>query len=368
MDRKKLETEIRKTGFVLENQVAETLKSGGWTVISNKYYVDDFENAVREIDLVAYKVKTVQHFKVYTVLVVSCKKSESNVWALLARDINLRDPNSDWWPLHAWTNDKALQYKLGEPSIARRFHDDIALLGVNEVLQQPDVEVFAFQEMSRTSGAPQNDKPIFAAVTSLMKAQAYELDALPLRKKTPCVYQFNLLSVVDAELARLMFNAGKIKCTPVDSEHYLARYIVKKKETFSRIRFLRADVFAKALEDYERLHKANAKWFGALCEEFYQGIFEDYRREAVFVEDFKKAVVPFLRGRIRRALNQEVELIPWFGWDTESNQLRIYVNIENQALSFLNEDVKIQQKVKEALAGIYRYSGAFAFDFTDVPF
>lgn len=58
--------EIRKTGFVLENEVAQVLKRSGWTVISNKYYVDDSEETVREIDLVAYHVPKVQHFDVYT--------------------------------------------------------------------------------------------------------------------------------------------------------------------------------------------------------------------------------------------------------------------------------------------------------------
>ncbi len=38
--------------------------------------------------------------------------------------------------------------------------------------------------MNRVSGAPHNDKNIFSAVTSLMKAQAYELGALSHRKKS----------------------------------------------------------------------------------------------------------------------------------------------------------------------------------------
>lgn len=171
MDPKLLSAEIRKTGFVLENQIAQELKAANWTVISNKYYVDDSEETVREIDLVAYRVGRVQHFDVYTVLIISCKKSDSNLWALLARDINLKDPNSDWWPLHAWSNDRALSYQLAEAGKARRYHEQVATLGVVEALSVPAVEVFAFQEMDRASGKPQNDKPIFSAVTSLMKAQ-----------------------------------------------------------------------------------------------------------------------------------------------------------------------------------------------------
>jgi len=51
-------------------------------------------------------------------------------------------------------------------------------------------------------GSPQNDKAIFGAMTSLMKAQAYELQALPQRKKASCVYQFNLISSLDGQLVR----------------------------------------------------------------------------------------------------------------------------------------------------------------------
>ncbi len=86
---------IRKTGFVLEYKVANTLRKAGWTVISNKYYEDDFEGSVREIDLVAYKASKIQQIDVYTTLLISCKKSDSDIWALLSRDINLKDPNSD---------------------------------------------------------------------------------------------------------------------------------------------------------------------------------------------------------------------------------------------------------------------------------
>ncbi len=55
--------EIQKTGFVLENRIAQELKNVGWTVISNKYYIDDLQEAIREIDLVAYRVTKMQHFK-----------------------------------------------------------------------------------------------------------------------------------------------------------------------------------------------------------------------------------------------------------------------------------------------------------------
>lgn len=174
----KFATEIRKTGFVLESKVSEALRRAGWTVISNKYYEDDFEGSVREIDILAYKVAKVQQVKVYTTILVSCKKSEPDIWALLARPIDLKNPNSDWWPLHTWSNDKSIAFHLERPKIARTYHEEVHALGVKEALQVPEYEVFAFQEMNRVSGAPHNDSNIFKAVTSLMKAQAYELGAL----------------------------------------------------------------------------------------------------------------------------------------------------------------------------------------------
>ncbi len=360
--------EIRKTGFVLENDVAQALKRGGWTVISNKYYVDDSEETVREIDLIAYRVTKVQHFDVYTVLIVSCKKSEANAWALLARDINLKDPNSDWWPLHAWSNDKALAYQLQAPGRARAFHDAAQRSGVEDALALPQVEVFAFQEMDKTSGRPQNDKPIFAAVTSLMKAQAYELGALSTRKKTPCVYQFNLLSVVDTDLVRLMFEGTEIQETEVDSEHYLARYIIRKREVFARVRFIRANSLASVLPDYGRLHQANCSWFGSESDTFYSAILEDWNRKEVLLEDFTRKFKFQVGWRLQDKFRREFDLAkPSIYWEKSSNSPRIGFELPDDVIEFMSEDKEIGKHIASALKSVYRYDGPFTVSF-DIPF
>ena len=41
------------------------------------------------------------------------------------------------------------------------------------VMQPPEVDVFAFQELNKKTGNPQNDKNIFSSLTTLMKAQSY---------------------------------------------------------------------------------------------------------------------------------------------------------------------------------------------------
>ncbi|MDD5304083.1 MAG: hypothetical protein PHS14_13360 [Elusimicrobia bacterium] len=368
MDPAPFSKEILKTGFVLENQVAQKLKAANWKVISNKYYVDDSKETVREIDLVAYRVTKVQHFTVYTVLIISCKKNEENAWALLARDIDLNDPNAEWWPLHTWSNDKALQYKLAETGKPRLYHEQLKVLGVTEALSTPAVEVFAFQEMNKVSGKPQNDKPIFDAVTSLIKAQAYELSALPARKKAPTIYQFNLVSVVDAELIRLMFRKNEITCSPLDSEHYLARYIVHKRETFSRIRFVKAEAFSSTLQDYSRLHEANCQWFSSECDSFYSGIMRNWERADVLAEDFKKQIQWPTVWLLERKFGQEIDIgSPSFIWDESEDTVGIGISARADVISFMNEDAKIIERTTKALKTVFRYVGKFKFT-DEIPF
>ena len=350
MDLDQFATKIRKTGFVLENRVAIELKRAGWTVISNKYYEDDFEGSVREIDLLAYKVSKIQHIDVYTTLLISCKKNESNVWALLARDINLKDPNSDWWPLHAWSNDKPLMYELTQIGRSKIYHDEVKTFGVSEALSIPDVEVFAFQEMKRSDGSPQNDKNIFSAVTSLMKAQAYELSSLSQRKKAAAVYQFNLLSVIDSDLIRLKFTGDEIKAEPINSEHYIARYIIKKKESFSRVRFLTASHFNTSLEDYNRLHAANCQWFERTYNNFFDEAVKDWKRTEVFIEEFREKLRWSLFWRLEREFDKSYSTnILSLDWKSKENRLAVTLPVDPEVLEFLNGVDETRNAVEKAL-------------------
>lgn len=369
MDLEKFGREICKTGFVLENRIAVDLKHEGWTVISNKYYEDDFEGSVREIDLLAYKVSKIEHLNIYTTLLISCKKNDANVWALLARDINLKDPNSDWWPLHAWSNDKPIVYELSQSGRSRAYHDEVRALGVKEALSVPDVEVFAFQEMKRSGGAPQNDKNIFNAVTSLMKAQAYELSALPQRRKAPAVYQFNLLSVIDSDLVRLRFSDDEIQAESIDSEHYIARYIIKKKESFARVRFLRASSFKAALADYNKLHTANCRWFERTHGRFFEEVIKDWKRTQVLVDEFRATLRWSLLYRLERKLKKSYETKYLdLAWRAKEGRLAVTLPASSEVFEFLNGDDESRTAVAKALKDVYRYSGEFFFGEDDIPF
>ena len=66
-------SEIVKTGFVLEHEIAQSLKSKGGTVISGKYYVHDNDDAPREMDLIGYRVNRFDgdEVELCTVLIIS---------------------------------------------------------------------------------------------------------------------------------------------------------------------------------------------------------------------------------------------------------------------------------------------------------
>lgn len=362
------ESEIRKTGFVLENRITQLLQKAGWSVISNKYYVDDASETVREIDLVAYRVHKSKHFRVFTTLLISCKKNESNLWALLARKADHNAPNADWWPLHVWTNDSPLSFVLADKDVARRYHEELAEKGVLGALSLPQHEVFAFQEMNRQSGVPKNDSAIFAAVTSLMKAQAYELAALPQRRKDPAVYQFNLLSIVDADLIRLDLEEDTIKAHPIGSEHYIARYIIGKRETFARIRFIAADAFPERLLDYARLHKANLAWFAEQYDGFFDGAVENSAKVDLLLPQFQREISWRLGHRGSRAGtdafdSKDVALY----WDKKRSKVAVTIPRDSRVAEFLNRDEEAKVIARVALKKVFRYDGEFEFE-EEIPF
>jgi hypothetical protein len=363
-----LPAQIEKTGFVLENRIAQILKAARWTVISNRYYIDDAKEAIREIDLVAYKTTKVKHLDIYTALIISCKKSAVHLWAFLARDINLNDPNSDWQPLHAWSNDKAVTYQLALNGAVKRYHEAVNRAGVTNALQIPTVEVFAFQEMDKTTGKPKNDSNIYESVIQLMKAQAYELGALPQRKKTPSIYQFNLLTIVDSDLIRLMFSGQTIDASPVDDEHLIARYIINKREAVSRIRFIKADKFEGMLPEYDKLHSTNCQWFDTEYDDFYNDVIKNPKRVAVLIGEFRKKIrmdirLLFMQKKLKPP---EDDLIDVY-WSKESASVRIGGFFGEDGEGILNADINTKKNIASALLKVFRYQGPFEF-IDDIPF
>jgi hypothetical protein len=348
----KFATEIKKTGFELEYRASEVFRQHGWTVISNKYYIDDLQGTVREIDLIAYKTSKVQHFRVATIVVVSCKRSERDAWVLLAKDIAVQDPNIDWRPLHTWSNDLAMQYMLRQSELKTDYAAHVASSKCATLYGIPKRHVFAFQEMHKETGKANNDKNIFDAVTSLMKAQ------------------FNLMSVVETDLIRLDFGpSGDITPVDVDEELYVARYIIAKEQTFSRINFVKFDALTTVLLRYDDLHEANLAFFDRQCERFYEDAVRVYGKTAVFMDDFRRHLAVGMSWRLEDdEIGHKVETAE-LSWSEEDAEVLVHVPVDGDYVERMNDHASLRAYLSQLLERYYRFKGKSRFDVEqDIPF
>jgi hypothetical protein len=352
---------IRRTGFPLEFEIAEALRKHEWSVITNKYYIDDVQATVREIDIVAYKATAKNGVMIYTSIIVSCKKSEENVWALLSKKANTNDRNIDWSPLHTWAGAPDLRYMLSLPLWKTKYRDYMISNGLHTVVQEPARHIFAFQEMAKESGKPKNDKAIFESVTSLIKAQAYELNVLPLRKgkSPPSVYQFNLLNVVDTDLICLDFNDEEVVPSIIEQETYIASYIVEKKQTFARILFVKPSSLEVALEKYDKLHALNVSFFEKLSREFYADAVKVRQKREIFLEDFLKNVSSKLDWTFLEVVNRFSTIKDFdLMWSASSQAVKLLIKSGKNVVEKINEDESLINELKILLKKYYRYNGS----------
>ncbi|MFP3977620.1 hypothetical protein [Marinobacter sp. KMM 10035] len=369
MDIEQIEKGIEKTGFRLEFDISSILEDSGWNVINNKYYVDDQQETVREVDIVAYKASLVQDIYVYTALIISCKKSEKNAWALLSKKSNHNDPNMEWVPIHAWSNDRILSYMLEQQEWKNTYLSTLRNGNSRVFSDKPERHIFGFQEMNKESGAPQNDKNIFNSITSVMKAQAYEMNALPIRKKVPCAFQFNLISIAQAELVRLDFEGGPVTGVAVDDEVYVADYIIDKQQTFAKVHFIKSDKFRDILEHYNQLHKSNLDAFKAIYEKFCDEITKDHKK----LNLFQKNLASELWWPVYKEFRHLSELSRifedgWLGWNDKENVLEFEVDLESSDVEQINLVEALREKLSQALKKYYKYEGKSRFAVSDIPF
>ena len=184
------------------------------------------------------------------------------------------------------------------------------------------------------------------------------------------MYQFNLISVLGSDMYRLMF-ASKgpgITSLKLESEHYIARYIVSKRESFSRIRFITSPAFPSVLDDYARLHAANVKWFSAEQSAFYKDIMKDPDRVRALSKSFhakiKNAVKWRVEAHFKNIKNFDEE--PFLFWNEEAITVEVSYFETDDVGQWMNGSPEIKKLVEDALKSIYRYVGPLQF--TSIPF
>jgi hypothetical protein len=363
------ERNIEKTGFVLEYNISALLRKHGWTVISNKYYMDDVQPAIREIDIVSYKVRIFKEFSCYTALIISCKKSAENLWVLLCKEKYEKDPNINWHPIHVWTNDKVLSHILNEDGFTENYLNKFKDRTIFDKIIDPSSHIFAFQEMNKKKASIQNDKQIFSSITSLMKAQGYEMNSLGKRKKRASIYQFNLMSVIDTDLIEMFPQDNGMKTHQIEEAKYIGNYIIKNQETCARIHFITYPAFEKFLGFYDTLHECNLEFFKGEYESFFQNALSDLDKKQVFIEEFNKDILWSINSslRLNRRNILKIEDL-YLAWDREKQAVSIDIEASVEDLEILNSDQKLKREVGKALKKYYRYRGDITFSEWDLPF
>lgn len=361
---------IAQTGFPLEHSVVELLRAHQWNVISNRYYIDDVQPAVREIDLVAYKVSNVHDFSVVTTLLVSCKKSAANAWALLSRDVDEGDPNIDWRPIHVWSSCVESEYMLRETPWTEHYVWAVSRSGARKLVAIPDARVFAFQEMSHPAGRPQNDRAVFQSVTSLLKALGYELGALPDRIRDRRIYQFSLLSVVDAPaLLRLHFSGEDVAVRPRTDDVYLADYIVNRERLAARIHFVLFSGLAEAISQYDALHTMNRQFFANEYDYFYRNVLSHWKARRLLMKRFQNQIgfhVKYALPEASRSAFDSQKLDAFF--DEANKRVQIEGGFSAAEVAALNGKSALTPNIEEALKDVFHYKGPFLVAEDSVPF
>lgn len=363
----KLPEALSKTGFILENRVAEAFRQAKWGVINSRYYVDDVDGRARELDLIAYKVKSGKNVDVVTSLLISCKKDSEHVWTIMSRARPTQDPNMDWEPVHYWTNNEVLESYVS--SIDWR-HDYISQNSdLEKQIFSIDRQAFAFQLVTNDGKSPRNDRPIFESLTDLMKAQDHELSILPKRMKKNRVYLFNLVTIVDAPIYEVTYDEEAPTAKEVTEFRHLARYIVRKAELAARIHIVSQKKLEHIVSAYNSLSTYNNNYFNTLVSDAYASIKKNRSVQSILAKKVTKVIRwkinALLRKKNIKTLDVKDEIT--ISYRYSDRHLILHVPLDETAVAFLNSDKNLLTEVAEDLAKATRYSGKFRFE-EDIPF
>jgi hypothetical protein len=361
---------IKKTGFVLESKVCSILEEHGWNVINNRYYIDDLQEVDREIDIIAYRVQEKQlndekNCLFYTTLIISCKKNEENIWAMLTKELKKNDPNIQRYPLSNWSNHKVINFMLKEVDVEKRIENLIPTSDFHKYVFEVPRQVFAFQQLNRVSGKANNDKPIFESIKTSIKALEYEKNSLKTRKKDIVFYDFHILSIFEGGLVELDFDNNEIGVNGIDNIKYLNRHIVNKEEGFYRVHFIDSPHFDNHLTEYDSLHKWNIDFYSGLVEDFFEDI---TKFGSAGFNLFKEQIEWNITWKANRI--QQKKYGPYvsvdFEYKSEDNILIVGLGLEDDmewdATGELNDNDEFRKFVSNVLKRNFNYHGDFKVD------
>lgn len=362
-----------KTGFILEHDVATLLEANGWTVIHNRYYLDDMQMMQREIDLLVYKVDAIQDTLIYTTLIVSCKKSETKDWIFLTRDTIGTKSNLDTSPFTYWSNNEEINFQLKDKKFTQLpYCDNIRLAIINNFFNYSKT-VFAFREYdhSQKNNKLSNDTGIYDSIITLIKSQSYELESLPLRRKdTICYYNINLLTVADVKrFIEVECSADQFEERDIEQINYVNRFLVNRREHNSRIVFTKYTNLPSVIINFDLLHLANCEIATKSIDTFYDvDIKIDSNARSLITSKFSNELSWNIKWAIYSECGvhdvKEIE----FGFNKDSDLWEIMIEGTEEFRVFLNKHERTENVTKAWLKKYFRSTSSFIFTEPDLPF
>ena len=356
---------IHKTGYILENKVVKKLEDAKWNILNNRYYIDDVTDSPREIDIIAYKAYTYEKIIFYSVIIISCKKSEKNTWVFYTRSIRKDDPNIEFFPTDYCTNSGILLNMNAPNKLNKYIEEKSKNNDIFKELFNVENNVFAFQIVDEKNGEAKNDKDIYESIISTIKAMEYEKNALLSRKQEAVFYNFNLLTVFQGKMYEANFNEEEIEVVPKEHIKYINRFIVNKNEKYHLLHFISDEYLLKF---QEKINKYNQEIFSNIVnmiDVYRDNFLKDYDKRNVFKEKIKKEVVSLIGIEYlfdSKYSEIKVEDILLFS-NKENSKLLIYLKEvdDDDFIESINNNKSIHKYIKMILNIYCKYRGPFKF-------
>jgi hypothetical protein len=353
---------LSSTGYLLEYDCCRALSERGWHILSNRYYVDDATRQQREMDILAYRARTIQDIDYYTVLIISCKKNEEASWVFVTKPLQERDPNLVRYPNSTWTNSKVLSFMSRQHPLEKAIEDDIFFSERLTRIYERTKDIFAFQLIRKTNWKCQDDKAIYDSIITSVKALSYERDALNARKCADSYYAFYLVTVFRGDMVELRFNdRGESTAHQIDEIKYCNRHIVNNREDHYRVHFVRDTAFPSLVDSFGQLHEWLTDHIEKLVTDYYSKFFEYEGGIDLFAEEIRPGIIRMVNHRLQTIYSGPKDIRIenlLMEYDTSKRAFMIDPFVtDRDAMNLLIHDETLKSYLKKELHKYYHYEG-----------
>jgi len=166
----KIKKDLLKSGFPLELEISRKLEDKEWNVLQNEYISEENSDQEYEVDIIGLRMFEKEFdrikFKLFSKLVIECKKSEKYPWVFFTREKQSIDK------AHRLIKQVA-NFGVNRPFRLPQHHyyDDIDFLG--EQIDYESLSVFSWEKKatsySQAFRDPNKENQIYRTIKSLLR-------------------------------------------------------------------------------------------------------------------------------------------------------------------------------------------------------